>query len=488
VTAAALPRITVVGLGPGDERWVTQQVRDAIASTPVRHVRTARHPSAVVVGDAVSFDDVYERADTFDDVYATIVDLLVSSAAEHGHVLYAVPGSPLVLERTVRRLRADERVRCDVLPAISFLDVAYERLGIDPVETGLKLVDGHEFATAAAGYDGPMLIAHTHANWVLSDIKLAAEHATGDEPVVILQRLGTDDEAVVHTTWADLDRTVDADHLTCVYVPGLGAPVGAELVRFHQLARVLREQCPWDQEQTHRSLVKYLLEETYEVVDAIEALDPDDPSTDDALVEELGDLLYQIEFHATIAEQEGRFTIADVAQQVHDKLVRRHPHVFPPEGGDTVRSAVPTRWSPTGMRSSGSRSSAPASSRASPRANRRSGTRTPCNARPPRSASTGPTCTARCRRSPRRPPRCSSRPRGGDERTPPTRSATCCSPSSTSPATSASSPRPRCAPPREVPRRFEGVELLARARDVDLHAADLATLDALWDEVKLAER
>ncbi len=90
----------------------------------------------------------------------------------------------------------------------------------------------------------------------------------------------------------------------------------------------MRELCPWDQEQTHQSLVRYLLEETYEVVDALQALDPDDPSTDDALVEELGDLLYQIEFHATIAVQEGRFTIADIARGVHDKLVRRHPHVF----------------------------------------------------------------------------------------------------------------------------------------------------------------
>jgi MazG family protein len=115
-------------------------------------------------------------------------------------------------------------------------------------------------------------------------------------------------------------------------------PVGAALVRFHQLTRTLREQCPWDQEQTHRSLVRHLLEETYEVVDALEALDPDDPTTDEALIEELGDLLYQIEFHATIAEQEGRFTMADVAQGVHDKLVRRHPHVF----GDTVAEDTST--------------------------------------------------------------------------------------------------------------------------------------------------
>ena len=322
------PHVTVVGLGPGDDRFITAHTIAAIAATPVRFVRTTRHPSSGLVGPATSFDDIYEAADSFDDVYATIVDRLVAAAAQHDHILYAVPGSPLVLERTVRLLRTDARIDCTVLPAISFLDLAYERLNIDPVEARLRLIDGHEFAVAAAGETGPLLVAHTHANWMLSDIKLAVESATGDEPVVILQRLGTVDEHITHTTWADLDRTVEADHLTCLYVPHLAAPVGAELVRFHQLSRVLREQCPWDQEQTHQSLVKYLLEETYEVVDAIQALDPHDPTTDEHLVEELGDLLYQVEFHATIAEQEGRFTIADVARGVHDKLVRRHPHVF----------------------------------------------------------------------------------------------------------------------------------------------------------------
>ncbi len=489
MTAAALPRITVVGLGPGDERWVTQQVRDAIAATPVRYVRTARHPSAVVVGDAVSFDDAYERADTFDDVYATIVDLLVSAAAEHGHVLYAVPGSPLVLERTVRRLRADERVRCNVLPAISFLDVAYERLGIDPVETGLKLVDGHEFATAAAGYDGPMLIAHTHANWVLSDIKLAAEQATGDEPVVILQRLGTDDEAVVHTTWADLDRTVDADHLTCVYVPGLGAPVGAELVRFHQLARVLREQCPWDQEQTHRSLVKYLLEETYEVVDAIEALDPDDPSTDDALVEELGDLLYQIEFHATIAEQEGRFTIADVAQQVHDKLVRRHPHVFPPEGGDTVQVSgadeVVTNWDAI-KRVEKQRTSI---FEGIPESQPSLGYAYAVQRKAAKVGFDWPDVHGALPKIAEETAEVLAAHQSGDEaHTADEIGDLLFAVVNVARHLGVEPEAALRAAARKFRRRFEGVELLARARDVDLHAADLATLDALWDEVKLAER
>jgi len=333
-----LPSVVVVGLGPGSPEHVTVETLAAIERIPQRLLRTRRHPSAHLVPDATALDEVYESAESFDDVYTELADRIVRAAVDRGEVLYAVPGSPLVLERSVRHLIADERVECTVLPALSFLDVAYARLGIDPVEVGLRLVDGHEFAVAAAGERGPLLVAHTHANWVLSDIKLAVEDAAGDEEVVILQRLGTPDEAITRTTWAELDRTVEPDHLTAVYIPRLATPVGAEYVRFHQLARTLREQCPWDIEQTHRSLIPYLIEETYEVVDALEALDADDPATDEHLIEELGDLLYQIEFHATIAEQQGRFTVADVARGVHDKLVRRHPHVF----GDLVVDGAET--------------------------------------------------------------------------------------------------------------------------------------------------
>ena len=292
---------------------------------------------------AATFDHLYEHADRFDEVYSAIVEQLVDAARVHGEVLYAVPGSPMVLERSVQALRHDERADVDVLPAMSFLDVAWARLGIDPVEAGVQLVDAFEFATRAPPRTGPLLIAHTHANWLLSDVKLAAEHASGDEPVVILQRLGTRDELVTHTTWSELDRAVDADHLTCVYVPSIGVPIAAGYLRLHELARTLRERCPWDIEQTHDTLVPHLVEETFELVDAIGALDPDDPATEAAFIEELGDVLYQVEFHATIAEQEGRFSIADVTETMHDKLVRRHPHVFGDVAADDAE-AVKANW------------------------------------------------------------------------------------------------------------------------------------------------
>lgn len=106
------------------------------------------------------------------------------------------------------------------------------------------------------------------------------------------------------------------------------AGAGAGYERFHQLVRTLREQCPWDREQTHASLVPFLVEETFELVDALQALDDADPATAAAVAEELGDVLFQIEFHAVVAEEAGRFSIDEVTAGIHDKLVRRHPHVF----------------------------------------------------------------------------------------------------------------------------------------------------------------
>ena len=474
------PVVTVVGLGPGGPEYVTDHTRAEIARVAARFLRTARHPSASLVPDATTFDEVYEQADTFDDVYAEITERLVAAATLHGEVLYAVPGSPLVLERTVRSLRADARVECRLHPAMSFLDLAWARLGVDPVEARVTLVDGHEFATAAAGLVGPLLVAHTHANWVLSDIKLAVEDATGDEPVVILQRLGTADEAVVHTTWADLDRTVEADHLTCVYVPSLGAPVGAELVRFHQLARTLREQCPWDQEQTHATLVRYLLEETYELVDALQALDPEDPATDEHLLEELGDVLYQIEFHATIAEQEGRFTMADVARNVHDKLVRRHPHVFgdvTAEDSDTVKA----NWDAIKREEKGRTSVFDGVAEAQP-------SLAYAEAVQRKAAKVGfdwPDVHGALPKIAEEAAELLDAAAGGDaDHTADELGDLLFAVVNVARHLKVEPETALRAATRKFRTRFEAVEALARERDLDLHTAGLDALDALWDEVK----
>ncbi len=320
----------VVGLGPAGPDHLTVAAVAAIDRVPPgrRFLRTVRHPAAVALGEGVaSFDRMYDRASTVDEVYPAIVEALVAAAGDgdSSEVLYAVPGSPLVAERTVELLLADPRVTVELVPGMSFADLAWARVGIDPVAAGVRLVDGHRFAVEAAGERGPLLVAQCDSKAVLSDIKLAVDD--GPE-VVVLCRLGLPDESVRTVAWDDLDREVDPDHLTSVYIPVLAAPVAGEVARFAELVRTLRERCPWDREQTHATLTRHLLEETYEVLEAIGALDVEAGEGFEHLEEELGDLLFQVVFHATLAAEEGHFTLADVARGIHDKLVHRHPHVF----------------------------------------------------------------------------------------------------------------------------------------------------------------
>lgn len=330
------PSITVIGLGPGGSGDITEASVAALRQADRILVRTERHPTVERVRAEVEqtgaelgfFDQVYNEADAIEDVYRTIADQLVSTAADGRATVYAVPGSPLVLERSVAHLRNDERVDIKLVPSLSFLDVAWARLGIDPIEERVRLIDGHTFAADAAGDVGPMLVAHTHAAWVLSDIKLAID-ADDSMKAIVLQRLGTDDEHIFEVPWSELDQAVEADHLTSIFLPAVAAPVAGELMATVNLMHRLRSECPWDQEQTHESLRRHLIEETYEVVEAIDDLGAD-PSLDDYahLEEELGDLWFQILFHAELATEAGAFSVADVARTVHDKLVSRHPHVF----------------------------------------------------------------------------------------------------------------------------------------------------------------
>lgn len=106
---------------------------------------------------------------------------------------------------------------------------------------------------------------------------------------------------------------------------------------FVAIVKQLRRDCPWDREQTHESVKHLLIEEAYEVVEAIDAKDWDE------LAEELGDVFLHVLFHSVIAEEEGEFTLADVIEAETDKLVRRHPHVFGDEAADDPES-VASSW------------------------------------------------------------------------------------------------------------------------------------------------
>jgi tetrapyrrole methylase family protein/MazG family protein len=353
-------RVVVVGLGPAGADLVVPAARAALEGAAVRFARTVRHPavedlarSGIVLD---SFDDEYDRATDLDECYSRIVDTLVSAAAAHGEVAYAVPGSPAVAERTVGLLRerADAGDVClQVVPGLSFADAAWARLGVDPLATGARVVDGRALDATALDAGLPLLVAQCDHPLVLSDVKLALLERLAPETIVtVVQRVGLPDELVSPVALAELDRAVEPDHLTSVFVPPAPASTVGELSRLLALAERLRGPggCPWDAEQTHHSLTRYLLEESYEVVEAVEMLPadapggtrPDDPAYA-ALVDELGDLLYQVIFHAVLADEIGAFDMGDVARGIHDKLVRRHPHVFGDVDAGTS-DAVMANW------------------------------------------------------------------------------------------------------------------------------------------------
>jgi tetrapyrrole methylase family protein/MazG family protein len=344
-------RIVVVGLGPAGVDLLVPRARTAFAAARRVYVRTARHPAVAQLEghglELVSFDDRYEDASDFDEVYASIVAALVDAAREHGRIAYAVPGSPGVAEETVARLRDRARagdVELEIVPGLSFVDLAWSTLGVDPM-AGARVLDAQTFAADSAGLSGPLLVGHCVSRAVLSDVKLTLlDSLPPATPVVVLQRLGLPDEHVATVPLEELDRVVTPDHLTSVFVDAGPARVGGAFAELVELAERLRGPggCPWDAEQTHHSLARYLLEEAYEAVETVEALPVDAPGGDPDLAayarleDELGDLLFQVVFHSVLAAEAGAFTVADVARGIHAKLVRRHPHVFGDAAAETA--------------------------------------------------------------------------------------------------------------------------------------------------------
>ena len=319
--------ITITGLGPGDLDRIPVAVR-SILLDPDRTVivRTVQHPAAeqlAALREIVSCDDLYVDGGSFDEVYRAIADRVLETAS-NGPVVYAVPGSPLVGEFAVRMLR-DSGVEMELIPAESFIDAVLEAVGYDPLDRGLQILNGHEL-TQPLILDKPTIIAQLDRPEVLADVAAQIGRVLPPEArILVLSGLGASDEVRVETSPDDVDPALAGNRTSLFIDTDPGGLIGAV-----RTMTILREECPWDREQTHQTLVKYLVEETYELMEAVGRLDSE--GTDwvgyAAVEDELGDVLLSVLFHAAIARQNGVFDIDDVAEVMRQKLVRRHPHVF----------------------------------------------------------------------------------------------------------------------------------------------------------------
>ncbi len=348
--------ITIVGLGPGKWSDLTLQVYTLLERAAAEHhsvyFRTTIHPTIEQLRVELpnlsmkSFDYLYDESNDWDTLYQRIAEELCTLAVQQP-ILYAVPGHPLIGESTVQRVLALARERhlsTSVVAGLSFLEPVCTALELDPLDVGTQIID----ATALANLNSdeiagkiiptlPLLVAQVYNRRIASAVKLALGEVYPDEWIVKLVRAaGAEEEgssessetgeAVVAMPLYELDRNRLTNHLSTLYVPPLDELTALRLpetLRYVTM-RLRREPdgCPWDRQQTHQSLTRYVIEETYEVVEALEENDMD------KLAEELGDLLLQVYLHAEIARQEGEFAIGDVYEHVNVKLIRRHPHVF----------------------------------------------------------------------------------------------------------------------------------------------------------------
>ncbi len=347
--------ITIVGLGPGQWHDLTIQARtiltQAAANGQTVYFRTLVHPTVEPLQREIpdlqikSFDHLYDESANWEILYQQIATEICTQA-ERQVMIYAVPGHPLIGKSSVQRVLAMARERglsTRIVAGLSFLEPICTLLELDPLEAGAQIVDATMLAMLNADEVAgkvipttPLLVTQVYNRRVAGAVKIALSECYPDEwPVKLVRAAGVEnDEEVLEMPLYALDRNTRPNHLSTLYVPPLDHLTALRLpetLRFITM-RLRRDPdgCPWDREQTHQSLTRYVLEETYEVVQALENNDMEN------LSEELGDLLLQVYLHAEIARQEGDFSIGDVFEHVNAKLIRRHPHVF---GETSVSSA-----------------------------------------------------------------------------------------------------------------------------------------------------
>lgn len=339
--------IKILGLGPGAEEALTIGTINELKNCKNVFLRTEKHPTVSYLREQDikfnTYDNVYDTMESFDEVYLNIANDLVKKHEEFGEIVYAVPGHPLVAEKSVFNLIDEckkKNIEYKVIPAVSFIDAMMEGLMIDPIE-GLKVIDAFDINNQVLDKRIGTIITQVYNPLIASEVKLKLLEQYDDETEIFYVRAAgiKGQESIRKIPLYELDMQEDIDYLTSVYIPK-DLNNKKDFNDLLQIIETLRGEggCPWDREQTHKSLEKALIEESYEVIDAIEKED------DDALIEELGDVLLQVVFHASIGKEDGYFDIGDIIGGICDKMISRHPHVFGTLDGVNSSDDVLVKW------------------------------------------------------------------------------------------------------------------------------------------------
>lgn len=322
-------KIEILGLGSSDIDSMTVGVLKTLKSRDHVYARTLDHPVIKELqGLGVtfkSFDDVYTQHTHFQDVYQAIVDDLIH-AAKDADITYVVPGHPYFYETTTELLRQSD-VEVTVLGGASFIDAVALALGIS-INTHFQVLDATTMAYSDLSANKHTLITQVYDQMSLGEAKLTLlEYYEADTEVTLIDRAGSTNQTVTKLPLHKLDHEEVKSNMLTLYIPIIESEdIRNRSIEFmNDVFDMLVDDetgCPWDKVQTHESLEGYLIEETYELIEAIEH------ARDDDIIEELGDVLLQVALHSAIGKKNGYFDFYDVLESLNSKVVRRHPHIF----------------------------------------------------------------------------------------------------------------------------------------------------------------
>ena len=319
-------KITVVGLGNYGLDELPFGIYRFLNKVDKVYVRTLAHPVVEDLEDVewISFDEVYEKHDRFSEVYAEIVQTLKEKAMDDD-IVYAVPGHPMVAESTTELLLQDETLDIEVLGGKSFIDDLFQAVSFDP-NNGFQMLDGTMMTSEAINIRNALIITQVYDQMIAGDVKVTLmEKYPDDHKVAIVTGARGQGARVTWCPLYEMDHDFELSNLTSLFVPGLNQEHYTgdfEYLTSIMDTLVADDGCPFDKVQTHSSLKRYLLEEAYEL---FEAIDNDDI---DHMIEELGDILLQVVFHGAIGKKSMMFDTREIVQAISEKMIRRHPHIF----------------------------------------------------------------------------------------------------------------------------------------------------------------
>lgn len=311
--------ITVIGAGSGKADSLSLKAYEHLKSSSSIILKTEKMPiKAMLDAEGITYstlDSLYELAEDFDHLNLIIKEEL----EKKGDCTYVVHGSALD-DTSVKALTAPK-----IIPGISVSDCALAYLGL-PVDakhyTSFEILSGF---LPTVHTDN--IITCIDSDFIASDLKCILSEIYGDEFEVIFYTEDYDgNQSSEKMPLYKIDMLEEYNHTTSIYLKSveLESVYKYDCLHLLKILDILcaRNGCPWDSVQTHASLRRYLIEEAYEAADAIEK---DDPYS---LSDELGDVLYQIAFHANIGKRSGEFDFNDVTDAICRKMISRHPHIF----------------------------------------------------------------------------------------------------------------------------------------------------------------